>query len=59
MINFVEMILMGVLATLIMDILAIIFVKLKVIHAMIGPQVVGRCLKFPRFSGHGERILLL
>ena len=42
MINFVEMILMGVLATLIMDILAIIFVKLKVIHPMIGPQVVGR-----------------
>ena len=33
---------MGVLATLIMDILEIIFVKLNVIHPMIGPQVVGR-----------------
>jgi hypothetical protein len=42
MINFVEMILMGIWATLFMDILAIILGKLKIIHPMIGPQVVGR-----------------
>jgi hypothetical protein len=42
MINFVEMILMGVLATLVMDILAITFAKLRVIHPMIGPEAVGR-----------------
>ena len=42
MINFVEVVLMGILATLIMDILAIIFVKLNVIHPKIGPEIVGR-----------------
>ena len=42
MINVLEMILMGIWATLFMDILAIIFCKLKVIHPMIEPQVVGR-----------------
>jgi hypothetical protein len=42
MINFVEMILMGVLATLFMDMLSIILGKLKIIHQLIKPQVVGR-----------------
>jgi hypothetical protein len=42
MINIAEMILMGIWATLVMDIFAIIFGKLKIIHAPIGPQIVGR-----------------
>ncbi len=42
MINFVEMILMGVLATLVMDLLSVLFGKLKIIRQLIGPQVVGR-----------------
>jgi len=42
MINFVEMILMGVLATLFMDLLSILFGKSKIIHQLIEPQVVGR-----------------
>jgi hypothetical protein len=42
MINIVEMILMGIWATLFMDILAIIFGKLKIIHPTIEPQFVGR-----------------
>jgi hypothetical protein len=42
MINFVEMILMGVVATLFMDMLSILFGKLKIIHPLIGPEVVGR-----------------
>ncbi len=42
MINFLEMILMGILATLFMDIMAIILGKLKIIHGPIQPQIVGR-----------------
>jgi hypothetical protein len=42
MINIAEMILMGMWATIIMDILAIVFGKLKIIHPPIGPQIVGR-----------------
>ncbi len=42
MINIIEMILMGILATIVMDLLAILFSKLKIIHPPIGPQVVGR-----------------
>lgn len=42
MINIVEMILMGILATLFMDLLAIALAKLKIIRPQIGPQVVGR-----------------
>jgi hypothetical protein len=42
MINFVEMILMGLLATLFMDLLSIILGKLRIIHQLIKPQVVGR-----------------
>jgi hypothetical protein len=42
MINFVEMILMGVLATLFMDLLSILLGKSKIIHQLIEPQVVGR-----------------
>ncbi len=42
MINIVEMILMGVFATLVMDIMAITFAKLKITHPKIGPEAVGR-----------------
>lgn len=42
MINIVEMILMGIWATLFMDILAIIFAKLKIIHPLIESHIVGR-----------------
>ncbi len=42
MINIVEMILMGVLATLIMDVLAITLGKLKIIRQLIKPQAIGR-----------------
>jgi hypothetical protein len=42
MIYIVEMILMGIWATLVMDILAIVFSKLKIIHPKIGPEIVGR-----------------
>jgi len=42
MINFIEMILMGVLATLFMDLLSILLGKSKIIHQLIEPQVVGR-----------------
>ena len=42
MINIAEMILMGIWATLFMDILAIIFGKLKIIRPTIEPQIVGR-----------------
>ncbi len=42
MINVVEMILMGVLATLFMDLSAILLVKAKIIHPPIGPEAVGR-----------------
>ena len=39
---FFEACLMGIFATLIMDILSVIFAKLKIIHPMIGSQIVGR-----------------
>ena len=39
---FLEMILMGIWSTLVMDILAIIFSKLKVIRPKIGPEIIGR-----------------
>lgn len=42
MINLVEMILMGIWATLVMDVLSIILAKMKIIHPLIGPEVVGR-----------------
>ncbi len=42
MVILVEMILMGVLATLVMDLLAILLAKMKMIHPPIGPRVVGR-----------------
>lgn len=42
MINLVEMILMGFLATLFMDLLSVLLGKLKIIHQLIEPQVVGR-----------------
>ena len=42
MINFAEMILMGVLATLFMDLLSILLGRLKIIHQLIEPQAVGR-----------------
>jgi DUF2938 family protein len=42
MINFVEMILMGVMATLFMDVLAVILVESKIIHQLIKPEAVGR-----------------
>lgn len=42
MINLVEMILMGVLATLFMDLLSILFGKLKIIRQLIRPEAVGR-----------------
>jgi len=46
MIDFVEMILMGIWATLFMDILAKIFAKLKIIHPTIKPEIVGRWALF-------------
>jgi hypothetical protein len=42
MINFAEMILMGVLATLFMDMLAVILAESKIIHQLIKPEAVGR-----------------
>lgn len=42
MVDIVEMILMGTLATLFMDLSAIFLAKLKVIRPQIGPEVVGR-----------------
>ncbi len=42
MINIVEMILMGILATFFMDLLSIILGKSKIIHQLIEPQAVGR-----------------
>jgi len=42
MINYTEMILMGIWATLFMDIMAKIFGKLKIIHPTIRPEIVGR-----------------
>ncbi|MCP4634744.1 MAG: DUF2938 domain-containing protein, partial [candidate division Zixibacteria bacterium] len=42
MISFVEMILMGVLATFFMDLLSILLGKSKIIHQLIEPQIVGR-----------------
>ena len=42
MIVIVEMILMGIWATLLMDLLAILCAKLGIIHPLIGPQAVGR-----------------
>ena len=42
MINLVEMILMGVLATLFMDLLSILLGKSKIIHQLIKPEAVGR-----------------
>ncbi|UCE25589.1 MAG: DUF2938 family protein [Candidatus Zixiibacteriota bacterium] len=42
MINLLEMILMGVVATLIMDILAILLTKMRIIRPPVGAEVVGR-----------------
>jgi len=46
MINIVEMILMGVLATLVMDLLAIRLAKMRIIHPPIGPEAVGRWILY-------------
>lgn len=46
MIFFVEMILMGVVATLFMDITAIILAKNKIIHPPVGPEAVGRWILY-------------
>ena len=42
MIIIVEMILMGVFATLLMDLLAILLGKLKIINQQLGPEIIGR-----------------
>lgn len=42
MIYILEMVLMGTVATLVMDALAIVFGKAKIINQLIGPHVVGR-----------------
>lgn len=42
MINFLEMILMGVFATLFMDIAAMVLGRLRIIHPPVSPEVVGR-----------------
>lgn len=42
MINILEMILMGVVATLVMDLMAICLAKMKVIRPPVGPEAVGR-----------------
>ena len=42
MIFFVEMVLMGVVATLFMDLMAVRLAKMKIIHPPIGPDAVGR-----------------
>ncbi len=46
MINFVEMILMGVVATLFMDFFAILLGELKIIHQHIRPEAVGRWILY-------------
>ena len=46
MINFTEMIFMGVVATLLMDFLAILLVELKVIRQHIRPESVGRWILY-------------
>jgi len=40
--NVVEMILMGIVATLVMDLLAVRLTKMKIIHPPVGPEAVGR-----------------
>ncbi|UCE25471.1 MAG: DUF2938 family protein, partial [Candidatus Zixiibacteriota bacterium] len=42
MINLLEMVLMGVVATLFMDLLAILLAKMKIIRPSVGAEVVGR-----------------
>ena len=42
MIDFVEMVFMGIVATLFMDLLAVRLAKMKIIHPPIGPEAVGR-----------------
>lgn len=42
MINLAETILMGILATLVMDLLSILLGKLRITRQLIEPQVVGR-----------------
>jgi hypothetical protein len=42
MVDLSEMILMGIWATFFMDFLAVFVVKLKIVRATIGPQIVGR-----------------
>jgi hypothetical protein len=46
MIIFVEMILMGVLATLVMDLLAVRLAKMKIIHPPLRPEAVGRWILY-------------
>ena len=46
MIDFVEMILMGVVATLFMDLLAPRLAKIKIIHPLIGAEAVGRWILY-------------
>lgn len=42
MIYFIEAILMGIVATLVMDLLAVLFARIKVIHPLVGPKEIGR-----------------
>jgi len=46
MINFVEMIFMGVVATLFMDLMAPRLAKMKIIQPLIGPEAVGRWILY-------------
>ena len=43
---FIEMILMGIIATLFMDILAIFLSELKIIQQLIKPEAVGRWILY-------------
>jgi hypothetical protein len=46
MIDIVEVVLMGVVATLLMDLLAPRLAKMKIIHPLIGPEAVGRWILY-------------
>jgi hypothetical protein len=44
--NLVEMVLMGVVATIVMDLVAPQLAKVKIIHPLIGPEAVGRWILY-------------
>ena len=46
MISFAEMILMGIVATLFMDLLAVCLARMKIIHPPVGPEAVGRWILY-------------